>query len=82
MKVVPFEEWLRVLSQSAKESVDMDRNPAVKLLEFYRDTTTAKGRLRRLKVQRSGQVRKMLEGVGAVNQDWVRNWMQQWGYQT
>lgn len=80
MKVIPFEEWLKVLEQSSEESADLERNPAVKLLEFYRDADTVERRPRRLKLERSGQARKILEGVEAVNQDWVRNWMQQWGY--
>ncbi|KZO93858.1 acetyl-CoA synthetase-like protein [Calocera viscosa TUFC12733] len=35
-RLVPFSEWLNALSQSAEDESEVTRNPAIKLLDFYR----------------------------------------------
>ncbi|KZO93861.1 acetyl-CoA synthetase-like protein [Calocera viscosa TUFC12733] len=35
-RLVPFSEWLNALSEAAKDDTEVTRNPAIKLLDFYR----------------------------------------------
>ena len=82
MNAVPFEEWIEFLGQSADGHLDPDRNPAVKLLDFYRGAAKVgkKGqRARMLESRKAEGASRTLRSVGAVNEGWVRNWMQQWG---
>lgn len=82
MGTVPFEEWIELLNQSADESLDPERNPAVKLLDFYRNVAKVgkKGeRARMLESQKAESASRTLQRVGVVDEGWVKNWMQQWG---
>ncbi|KAI9745048.1 MAG: hypothetical protein M1818_001326 [Claussenomyces sp. TS43310] len=78
-KAVAFDEWIEVLSQSADDSIDPDRNPAVKLLDFYRGAARVGTGPRMLTSHKAERASATLQHVGRVNEDWVRNWMQQWG---
>lgn len=78
MNTVPFEEWTEVLSQSAEEVIDAERNPAVKLLDFYRAAAKAGKGSRMLTSLKAEEASRTLQDVEAVNQEWVRNWMTQW----
>lgn len=82
MGTVPFEEWIELLTQSADESPDPKRNPAVTLLGFYRHAAQVgkEGqRARILESQKAKSASRTLQRVGAVNEGWVKSWMQQWG---
>lgn len=82
MGTVPFEEWIELLSQSAEESLDPKRNPAVTLLDFYRNAAKVgkEGeRARVLENQKAKSASRTLQRVGAVDEGWVQGWMHQWG---
>jgi nucleoside-diphosphate-sugar epimerase len=78
VEVVSFEKWLDALSQSAEADVDPEKNPAVRLLDFYQRAKDENPR--KLQTQ-DGQARRVLQEVGPVNRDWVNKWMQQWGFE-
>ena len=84
VKPVPFEEWVETLRQSAEaadgdKSVDVERNPAIRLLEFYtKASKTDKGR-RILPTTGSEAASKTLRELGPLNRAWLENWMVQWG---
>lgn len=82
MKAVPFNEWIEALNQSADEFINPERNPAVKLIDFYRDAARVGKGTRMLTSNKAEKASKLLQHVGAVSQDWVRNWMEQWGINT
>ena len=79
MKAVPFDDWIETLSLSADGFVDPERNPAVKLLDFYRGAARVGKGPRMLTSHNAEKASKTLQCVGAVNEDWVGNWIQQWG---
>lgn len=82
MGTVPFEKWIELLTQSANESMDPKRNPAVTLLDFYRNAAKVgkEGqRARMLESQKAKSASRTLQRVGAVDEGWVKSWMQQWG---
>lgn len=82
MRAVPFEEWIETLNESADAFVDPERNPAIKLLEFYRGAARIRKGPRMLTSHKAEKASETLQRVGTVNKDWVRNWMQQWGSKT
>ncbi len=80
MRTVQFDEWTQALSQSAESFVEPERNPAVKLLDFYRGAARVGQEPRMLMSQRAEKASNLLQRVGSVNETWVRIWMQQWGF--
>ena len=79
VKPVSFEEWIQKLEKSVDEELDMDQNPAIKLLDFYQSAAKAKQGPRMLSSQRAEEASATLQNVGAVNNDWESIWMRQWG---
>ncbi|KZT61198.1 acetyl-CoA synthetase-like protein [Calocera cornea HHB12733] len=41
--LVPFSKWLRALSEAAEDHTEVTRNPAIKLLDFYRQIAESEG---------------------------------------
>ncbi|KAL8722181.1 MAG: hypothetical protein Q9225_001277 [Loekoesia sp. 1 TL-2023] len=80
MRPVSYDEWVDALSQSADEFIDLETNPAIQLLEFYRKArrVEAKGS-RMLTSHKAENASKTLQRIGAVKGTWIRTWMQQWG---
>ena len=79
VKPVPFEEWIQKLEKSVDEELDMEHNPAIKLLDFYQKAAKAKQGPRMLLSQRAEEASVTLQNVSAVNDDWTSIWMRQWG---
>ena len=79
VKPVPFEEWIQKLEKSVDEKLDVEQNPAIKLLDFYQEAAKATQGPRMLSSQRAEEASATLQNVGAVNNDWENIWMRQWG---
>ena len=84
---LPFEEWLEKLKASAEESelnenVDVERNPAIRLVEFYSNSVTADKSRRILPTTASTEASRTLRELGPLNRGWLENWMGQWGLRT
>ena len=78
VKPVSFADWLDLLEKSAEENLDVERNPAIKLLDFYRNVSKAKEGPRDLDSKRAEKASSTLRSIGAVNHDWEGIWMRQW----
>ncbi|KAM5465132.1 putative secondary metabolism biosynthetic enzyme [Microsporum ferrugineum] len=72
MRTCSFPEWTEALGQTSNEPVDPERNPAIKLLDFYREAGGLKKRPRMLACDKAARASKTLREVGAVNETWVR----------
>ncbi|KAH8655420.1 hypothetical protein BX600DRAFT_515242 [Xylariales sp. PMI_506] len=82
VSVVPWTTWLSALEASAKDG-NLDRNPGIKLLEFYKDAdrTSASGlELPVLQSQETQESSETLRTVGPVKKEWMSQWMKQWGF--
>ena len=84
---VPFEEWVERLKASAEEAehdenIDIERNPAIRLLDFYSDAIGAKKGERILPANASTKASKTLRELGPLGRDWLNNWMVQWSLKT
>ena len=81
---VPFEEWVERLKASAEEAendknIDIERNPAIRLVDFYSDAIGAKTSQRILPANASTEASKTLRELGPLSLGWLENWMVQWG---
>ncbi|KAI0868670.1 acetyl-CoA synthetase-like protein [Hypoxylon argillaceum] len=79
LKPVSFEEWLGKLEGCDEPLEDVDKNPAVKLVEFYREAGRAGGVPRRMMTWKATQASKTLREIGPVNEEWMTAWSRQWG---
>ncbi|OTB03015.1 hypothetical protein M426DRAFT_74313 [Hypoxylon sp. CI-4A] len=84
VKPVTFDEWVDILSEHSKEAagtgvVDVDRNPAIRLVDFYADVAKSNKAARTFVTERSKKASKTLREMPPVNRQWVDNWMTQWG---
>ena len=79
MRAVQYDEWVDALSNSAEEFADPARNPALKLLDFYRKAAkrSTKGP-RMLPSHKAEAASRTLRSVGPVQKEWVIVWMKQW----
>ena len=79
VKPVSFEEWIQKLEQSIDKELDVEQNPAIKLLEFYQGVAKAEQGPRVLSSEKAEQASETLRSMGAVDKGWASIWMQQWG---
>ncbi|KAL8904941.1 MAG: hypothetical protein Q9207_002935 [Kuettlingeria erythrocarpa] len=79
MRAVQYDEWVEVLGNSA-EVIDPESNPAIKLLDFYRNAVKVGTRgPRMLPSHKAEAASRTLLDMGPVQANWVKIWMQQWG---
>ncbi|KAI1097411.1 acetyl-CoA synthetase-like protein [Jackrogersella minutella] len=83
LQPVSFEEWVRVLSEHADEmensdTIDVDRNPAIRLVNFYTEAAESKRGARAFVSHKAMRDSDTLREIGAVNRGWINNWMKQW----
>lgn len=84
---VPFAEWLQKLKASAEfaefdEKVDVERNPAIRLVEFYSNAADADKGQRVLPTTASTGASATLRDLGPLKRRWLEGWMVQWGLRT
>ncbi|KAI0451243.1 acetyl-CoA synthetase-like protein [Xylaria acuta] len=78
LKPVSFGGWLGKLESCDEPLEDVDKNPAIKLVDFYRAAGKA-GTPRRMMTWKAAQASKTLREIGPVNQQWMDAWSKQWG---
>ncbi|KAI1347516.1 hypothetical protein F5Y01DRAFT_294995 [Xylaria sp. FL0043] len=84
--VVPPSTWLAKLQASQETSleVDVERNPAIKLIDFFRDQLWApvpEGDTSvqpAMAVNRAVSVSATLRDMGHVSHDWMSKWVSEW----
>ncbi|KAL9583722.1 MAG: hypothetical protein Q9203_004958 [Teloschistes exilis] len=82
--VIPFEHWVQRLQDSIEaEEIDTDSNPGVKLINFFqgmvRDKRSEKECLC-LETTETERCSKTLRELEPVRTDWMRFWLEQWGF--
>ncbi|KAK8043526.1 NRPS-like protein biosynthetic cluster [Apiospora rasikravindrae] len=88
LDVVPSASWLQRLEEESGQREDAEqaaatasvaRNPAVKLLAFYRDGLWADGPTAEpMAVERSAEASATLRDMPAIQVDWMRRWVEDW----
>ncbi|KAI1370754.1 hypothetical protein F4677DRAFT_342861 [Hypoxylon crocopeplum] len=84
MRPVSFQEWVRVLSDYAdkvgsNEMVDVDRNPAIRLVDFFVDVAKSDKPARVFVSDNAVRASNTLRDIDVVNCGWINGWMTQWG---
>ena len=88
VKAVEYSEWLKAVRKSVvatRTKEDFQRNPAVKLMDFFDsiELSTDKGleqKAVRLSTKKVEQNSAILRSCGPVTPEWMQLWMRQWGY--
>ncbi len=80
-KVVPYNQWVDALEQSAAKTEDVGRNPAIKLLDFFKGLEQHAGKSMLLETKETIKASKTLKGLGPVSPEWMDIWMRQWGFE-
>jgi hypothetical protein len=88
MKVVKFDEWLKLLRATAavvtenlNAGVDMlTENPAVKLLDFYECLVVDESNQspKRLAIQKALETSPCLQALEAIKPEWLAGWIRDW----
>lgn len=83
-ELVSFSEWVSRLERTQdQEDGSLDRNPAVKLLDTYRDASVSDGSNRRsiqLEMIRTLQRSPTMRESKAVTPELMRHWLKQWNF--
>lgn len=80
IRPVTFEEWVVRLKLSAEAgSDDIDRIPAIRLIDFYEACLAGKDAGRSvLSSVAAANVSQTLRDLGAVRKSWLERWLTQW----
>ncbi|KAF6838948.1 nonribosomal peptide synthetase [Colletotrichum plurivorum] len=78
-KVVSLKEWVKALEDSAATTDDVDKNPGVKLLDFYHGLAHG-GKGVDFSMERTVQYSKTMKEMQAVTPELMQNWCRQWGF--
>ncbi|KAG4438198.1 hypothetical protein IFR05_006322 [Cadophora sp. M221] len=79
MDIVPFITWFAKLEESSKAEldVDVDANPGIKILPFYRGMAEGASEVK-LDTTQSLQMSSTLRGLKPVGEEWMGIWLKQW----
>ncbi|KAM0341657.1 hypothetical protein ACHAPU_009903 [Fusarium lateritium] len=83
MRIVSLEEWVEKLKASEKEAdMSVDTNPAVKLLDTYRELLEAKkrGQITKFSMERTKSHSPTISEAGPITPELMRNWCRQWEF--
>lgn len=77
---VPFPTWVDHLEASASKLENLDKNPAIKLLSFYREIAgKSRGEFPVLDTTNAQRMSPTLANLGPVCSEWMELWLKQWG---
>ncbi|KLU92076.1 hypothetical protein MAPG_11023 [Magnaporthiopsis poae ATCC 64411] len=83
-KLVPLPEWVEALERSAAETGavedQIERNPAVKLLDFYQGLAAGPTILRTYELARTVGISPTFAKLEAVTPELMVHWCRQWGF--
>ncbi|KAI0478019.1 hypothetical protein F4859DRAFT_520911 [Xylaria cf. heliscus] len=78
VEVVSLGTWIDALRDSASKTEDIARNPAIKLVDFFESLVDTGATF--LSTEHTIHMSPTLLSVGPVKNDWMENWMNQWGF--
>jgi thioester reductase-like protein len=78
VKSVTFEAWLEALRNCPVTTEEMEKKPAIKLLDFYEGLSSENGALPRLATGVTEENSDALRSVDAISADLVRAWIKMW----
>ncbi|KAK1701537.1 thioester reductase domain-containing protein [Colletotrichum godetiae] len=79
-KLVSFKEWVELLENSAATTDDVDKNPGIKLLDFYQGLAMGEGQGVEFSMERTTKSSKTMKEMQAVTPELMQNWCRQWAF--
>lgn len=79
-RLVPFSEWVDTVEKSHAKTDDANKNPAVKLLDTYREMSKGGQRHVNMDMTRTKKYSKTMREMKAVTPDLMKHWCSQWGF--
>ncbi|PYI10999.1 acetyl-CoA synthetase-like protein [Aspergillus sclerotiicarbonarius CBS 121057] len=79
-RVVSLAEWVDALDESQSHTEDVERNPAVKLLDTYRAAATEAGTGFSFATARTEMYSPTMRRMEAVSPELMRHWCEQWQF--
>ncbi|KAK7436459.1 hypothetical protein CaCOL14_003810 [Colletotrichum acutatum] len=79
-KLVSFKEWVELLENSTATTDDVDKNPGIKLLDFYQDLAMGEGQGVEFSMERTTKSSKTMKEMHAVTPELMQNWCRQWAF--
>ena len=80
LKSVSFKAWVQELEKSGSEKgLDVAKNPAIKLLEFYQGMSREEKNGVILDTNETCKGSESMKNLKAVDRNWLRLWLEQWG---
>ncbi|SPO06339.1 related to nonribosomal peptide synthetase MxcG (component of the myxochelin iron transport regulon) [Cephalotrichum gorgonifer] len=77
--LVPFAQWVQELDQSQTASDDVNKNPAVKLLDTYRGMSAGSGHVD-MDMKRTKKYSRTMRELGPISPELMKHWCGQWGF--
>ncbi|TLS23900.1 hypothetical protein PpBr36_08764 [Pyricularia pennisetigena] len=77
-EIVPIEKWVELLEKSASDTKNVEKNPGVKLLDFYQGLL--QGKSVKFNMKRTCELSPTMASLEAVTPDLMKNWCRQWGF--
>ena len=75
--LVDWESWVATLRDSAERS-EVSQLPGLKLLDFYAGLGE-QWKVPELSVEQAKERSPTMRGIGAVSNEWMKIWLEQWG---
>ncbi|KAF4780619.1 thioester reductase domain-containing protein [Colletotrichum scovillei] len=79
-KLVTFKEWVELLENSTATTDDVDKNPGIKLLDFYQGLAMGEGQGVEFSMERTTKSSKTMKEMQAVTPELMQNWCRQWAF--
>jgi thioester reductase-like protein len=75
---VPFKSWLQTLESCPVTAGEMEKKPAIKLLDFYNGLNAEGGSLPRLATKDTEKTSEALRSSEAISAELIGTWIQMW----
>jgi thioester reductase-like protein len=78
MKIVSYEEWIDELRKVSLDKEEVERMPAVKLLEFYEGLLSKESKMPTLATVETEKMSDTMREMTAVDDGMVQKWVEMW----
>ena len=78
VRSVPFESWLEALKSCPVTAEEMEKKPAIKLLDFYEGLGSEGGSLPRLATKDTENTSEALRSSEAISAELIGAWIKMW----
>jgi thioester reductase-like protein len=78
IKIVSYKEWVDALRMVSLDKEEVEKKPAVKLLEFFEGLLSEQDRLPALATVETAKMSDTLRDMQPVNEEMMRQWVAKW----